>query len=374
LADHPLFADDAGAVSIVDRTGKRKVLAERFTTIRGLAWSSSGDEVWFTGRAAGGSEMQDGIFAVTLDGRRRVVWSVPSFLRLFDVAPDGRVLVGTEMQDRRVEALFSGAASPVDISLRDASVSLWMSDDGTAVTLADQATENYSAYLMKAGTAAVRLGDGQPAGISNDGRWVLALPVTGEPLLLHPTGAGSTRQLPNPQKLLFDIAAWLPDSRRVVMFGQVAGQPSRGYVQDIDGGPPRPFTKEGARVGLLRWWRLPVSPDSTRLIARNAQGVLTIFHIDNGESEPIAGLRPDDLPVQWLADGRGILVAHGDGLPWVVERLELATGRRTPAYEVRARDAAGLRLSMLAPSTDGKHWAHSYSRLLTDLYIVEGLH
>jgi hypothetical protein len=53
--------------------------------------------------------------------------------------------------------------------------------------------------------------------------------------------------------------------------------------------------------------------------------------------------------------------------------LDLTTGRRMPAYEVRARDAAGLRLSILEPSTDGKHWVHSYSRLLTDLFVVEGL-
>jgi hypothetical protein len=239
--------------------------------------------------------------------------------------------------------------------------------------LADQASEHYSAYLLKAGTPAVRLGDGQPFGISRDGRWALALPVSGSPVLLHPTGAGSSRQLPNPEKLLFDYAAWLPDSRRIVLFGQVPGQPTRGYVQDIDGGAPRPFTKAGALVSLLRWWKLPVSPDGSRVIARNEQGIPSIYRIDDGGTEPIAGLGPNDLPLQWLADGNAILVAHGDGLPWVVERVDLANGRRTPAYEVRARDAAGLRLSILALSTDGKHWAHSYSRLLTDLYVVDGL-
>jgi hypothetical protein len=192
-------------------------------------------------------------------------------------------------------------------------------------------------------------------------------------VLLHPTGAGSSRQLPNPQQLVFDMAVWLPDGRRVVMFGQVPGQPSRGYVQDVDSGAPRPFTKEGASVSLLRWWKLPVSPDSSRLIARNARGTPTIFRIDTGEEEPILGLRPDDLPVQWLAGGNTILVAHGNGVPWIVERLDLGTGRRTPAYEISARDVAGLRSSVLAPSTDGTHWAHSYSRLLTDLYIVAGL-
>jgi hypothetical protein len=318
--------------------------------------------------------MRDAIFAVTLGGQRRMVWSGPSFLKLYDVAPDGRVLMGTEISERSVEALFSGASGPVDVSLRAASVSLWMSDDGSAVTLADQATENYSAYLMKAGNSAVRLGDGQPFGVSRDGRWAVALPVNGSPVLLHPTGAGSSRELPNPEKLVFDIAAWLPDSRRVVMFGQVQGRPSRGYVQDIDGGPPRPFTNEGATVSLLRWWKLPVSPDGSRVIARNDQGIPSIFHIDNGATEPITGLRPDDLPVQWLADEGTILVAHGNGMPWIVERLDLATGRRTPALEVRARDAVGLRLSALALARDGRHWAHSYSRLLTDLFVVEGLH
>ncbi len=373
FADHPLFADDAGGVSMVDRAGTRTVLAEGFIQLRGVAWSPNGEEVWFTGTRAGQGDVRDAIFAVTFDGRRRVLWSGPISLKLYDVAPDGRALVGTEIAERRVDALFRGASSPVDASFRVASVSQWMSDDGSTVALADQATENYSAYLMKAGTPPVRLGDGQPYGISRDGRWALALPVSGAPVLLHPTGAGSSRQLPNPQKLLFDIAVWLPDSRRVVMFGQVPGQPSRGYVQDIDGGPPRPFTKEGSRVSPVSWWRLPVSPDSTRVIARNDKGIPTIFHIRNGDTEPIAGLRPDDLPVQWLADGNAILVARGGGLPWIVERLDLATGRRTPAYEVRARDAAGLRLSILAPSTDGSHWAHSYSRLLSDLNIVKGL-
>ena len=110
------------------------------------------------------------------------------------------------------------------------------------------------------------------------------------------------------------------------------------------------------------------------MIARNEQGDASIFHIDTGATEPIAGLRPDDLPVQWLAATPANLLAHGNGVPWFVERVDLATGRRTPAFVVRARDAAGLRLSALAMARDGRHWAHSYSRLLTDLFIVEGLH
>src|SRR5215471_11536905 len=40
-----------------------------------------------------------------------------------------------------------------------------------------------------------RFGTGQPTSISPDGRWVLAVPVDGHPLFLHPTGPGASRTL-----------------------------------------------------------------------------------------------------------------------------------------------------------------------------------
>ena len=41
--------------------------------LRGVAWSPNGEEVWFTGHPCGaGRDVRDAIFAVTLDGRRRV--------------------------------------------------------------------------------------------------------------------------------------------------------------------------------------------------------------------------------------------------------------------------------------------------------------
>ena len=77
--------------------------------------------------------------------------------------------------------------------------------------------------------------------------------------------------------------------------------------------------------------------------------------------------------MQWSADGRGLLVAHREGLPWVVERLDLASGRRTPAVTIRAHDPAGRRLSVFGISRDAKYYVHTYARLLSDLYVVGGL-
>ena len=127
--------------------------------------------------------------------------------------------LGRETPDRHIEALLAGAPAAVDVTLRSNSTSQWISADGTSVAIADQSTPTYSSYLRKTGAEPVLLGEGQPTGVSRDGRWLLALPVSGKPLLLHPTGAGQTRKLPNPDNLVFDSAAWLPDSRYVVMFG-----------------------------------------------------------------------------------------------------------------------------------------------------------
>jgi hypothetical protein len=366
FADHPLFADDAGFLSMVDRSGRRTVLTDLHQTVRGLAWTTDGSEIWFSGIRNG----QSGIFAVTAAGKQRTVWTSPSSVKLYDIAQDGSVLLGRETPERRVWALFAGATSAVDVSLRSSSTSLWISEDGTVVTIVDQATPTYSSYLRKANAEPVLLGEGQPLGVSRDGRWLLAVPQSGSPLLLHPTGAGQTRKLSNPDNLVFDSAAWVPDSRHVVMFGQAHGGMSRGYVQNIDGSPPRPFTPEGVRSA--RWWLLPVSPDGTRVVAVGKDGKQAVIRVSDGGSTAISGLQDDELIVQWLADGRSVLAARGGGQPWRVDRLDLSSGQRTPALEVRAPDGAGLRLSVLAIAPDGQHYVHAYSRLLTDLFLAQG--
>jgi hypothetical protein len=58
------------------------------------------------------------------------------------------------------------------------------------LTIADQATPKYTSYLIKSGGEATLLGDGQAYGVSSDGRWAVALPINGAPVLLHPVGAG----------------------------------------------------------------------------------------------------------------------------------------------------------------------------------------
>ena len=371
FADHPVYADDAGAVAMVDLDGHRTVLSEGWISVHGLAWTRDGSEIWFGG-TKGSAVSGDGVYSVTPTGRLRAVMVGPSRYKVLDIASDGRVLIGHEREERTVEALMAGSPAPVDVGLRSSSSSLWISEGGTSVLITEQSTSSYEAYLLKAGATPVHLGSGMPTAMSPDGRWALGLPVEGYPILVHPTGPGASRTLPNPEQIVYNLVGW-QNATHVVGFGQKSGGRSRGYVQDISGGPPRAFTPEGMTATVVRWWQLPVAPDGTRVVGADEHGTPVIYRIDGSAAEPIAGLAAGDVPVQWTPDGRGLIVAHGEGLPWVVERLDLSTGTRTPATTIRAHDPAGLRLSIFAISRDARYYVHSYSRLLSNLVVVNGL-
>jgi hypothetical protein len=76
--------------------------------------------------------------------------------------------------------------------------------------------------------------------------------------------------------------------------------------------------------------------------------------------------------VNFTSDGRSLFVA-GRGVPIPVAKLDLATGERTPWLSLSPTDAAGIRYATVEMTMDGKHWVFGYSKLLTDLYVVEGL-
>jgi eukaryotic-like serine/threonine-protein kinase len=371
FADHPFFADDAGGVSIVDRQGTRTVLSERYNSVRGVAWSPDGREVWYSA-ATRDSGANTALLAAPVSGSPRVIYAAPTQLRLFDIAADGRVLLGADVSERRVEAMLAGDAQARDVTLRDASTGFWVAPDGSAITLADQAVAGYDAYLLRAGASApVRLGRGQAFGMSSDGRWVAAMPATEPRVMLHSPGTTQSKELPNPEQIFIDSLGWLPDSTGLVFFGQPAGRMARGYVQRLSGGPPRPFTPEG--VGAVKWWSIAVSPDGRQVLGRDNSGRIARYPLDGSAPEPVTGVQADELPLAWTPDGRALLVAHGQGRPWVIDRMDLASGRREKLFEIRPREMAGLRLTLLALSPDGRYYVHSYSRLLSSLYVVEGL-
>src|SRR5258708_7648621 len=99
--DHPLLGDDGGTVSVVTLSGKKSDLTERWASAFGLAWSPSGDEVWFTATATGFSRS---LRSVSLSGKPRELLSAPGTLTLHDVGTGGRRLVARRRRARGASA------------------------------------------------------------------------------------------------------------------------------------------------------------------------------------------------------------------------------------------------------------------------------
>ena len=77
-------------------------------------------------------------------------------------------------------------------------------------------------------------------------------------------------------------------------------------------------------------------------------------------------------PLARADDGTALFVG-GDSVPIPIVRLDLATGRRTPWLTIAPSDSAGVRFAAATITPNGKSWALSTAKLLTDLYVVDGL-
>ena len=370
FADHALWADNVGAVAVVDLAGDIKALTGIWAGgVSGLAWAPSGEEIWFTA-SDGASHLA--LHAVDLEGRQRSLLAAPTDVVLFDVSREGRLLIGRETPRRTVEVLGAGSSTPRDFTLRESSVARFMTPDGRTVLLSDQSAVPYMTYLQRTdGSPPVRLGSGDGYELSPDARWVVAFTGDAPPrIVLHPTGPGESREVPNERHILFDSIGWFPDGKQLVAFGSTPAERARGWLINVGDGAARSFTEEGVSVA----WASPViSPDGARVVAQDPANQWTIYPVDGGPAKALSGLAADDRVLQWADDGHGLFVGRRAGPGWRIRRVDLGTGDETPWTEVTPKETSGLRLSGMYLTPNGQFWAHSSSRLLTDLYVAENI-
>ena len=80
------------------------------------------------------------------------------------------------------------------------------------------------------------------------------------------------------------------------------------------------------------------------------------------------------MPLHWSRDGRFLFVRRRGALPVRIERLDLTTRRSEPWRDIAPEDRAGiLGISTVSISEDGRANTYTYQRLLSELYLVEGL-
>jgi hypothetical protein len=367
--DHSVPDDDRGSVVTIDRQGLRTTLSSDWASLEGLAFTPSGDEVWFTGTKVGADLA---LYAVSLGGRERLVHRSPGRLVLRDIGRDGRVLLARHTFRLEIHALIDGDEKERDLSWFELPLLTDLSENGRQIVFCesgDAGGPGYGVFLRATdGSPPVRLGDGRPFGLSPDGKWVLSRSVRPPfEFTMLPTGAGETRVLKDEGLRDIRSAGWFPDGRRLLLMANEAGRLPRLWVQ-ASGGKPRQVTPEGATGKDT-----VISPDG-RFVVAFPSGAMRAqrYPVDGGEPAPIAGIEDNEYPVQWTEDG--MLYVRKGGVPAKIARIEVATGQRTAWKEIAPADPAGVwSILRVMLTRDGRSYAYGFSRSLSELYLVEGL-
>src|SRR6266852_1213987 len=303
--DHPNFGDTRGYAAVVDLSGNAKRLTKEWSDLTGLAWSRSGDEIWFTGSDAG---INSALYAVNLSGRLRDLLHIPGRLHLFDISKEGQVLITNEATRQELYGRRMGQDKDLDLSWFDWTLGRSVSNDGQRTVLEEDGEgggAEYTVFLRKTdGSPAIRLGSGMGLDISPDGKWVASTSVKQpSPTVLLPAGAGQPMNLADGQLFHTENLRFLPDGKGVIMIAAEAGKAPRSYLQMLDGSAPRTLGPEGFRG-------IAVSPDGKSVVGRKDNAFWVVpFAGDQTPPQALPFVHADETALAWTTDSGSIYVS-----------------------------------------------------------------
>ncbi len=328
---------EGSSIVVLDRSGQKTTLSSGWGDTITLAWSPSGDEVWFTANRRRNDVSVWTLRAVSLDGKERVLFSsAGTLLSILDVFHDGRALIATHVARMGCSCVPPGESQPRDLSWLDGSAPEALSRDGGSVLFSEVLRgANGSIYLRKTdGSDAIRLGDGFGEDLSPDGKWVLATQVgTRQHWFLMPTGPGSSITLPPGPLVARGEANFLPNGRQIVFGGREKDRGGRIYVQDIDRGSIRAISPENVGTEGL------ATPDSRYVVGRTRETGVQVCR-RRQRTDPVglsgAGRRAVAVQHRWISPVRaaGRSMAGGGGPR---ERRLRATADRGKRFSQRTR-------------------------------------
>lgn len=364
--DNPF--DDRGAIVILRSTGEKIASSPIFESLQGLAWSSSGDEVWTTSPLESGE-----IHAMNLSGKIRQPLAVPGRLFLQDISSTGQLLVRQGIARRGM--VIAQGNSVRDVSWLDFGYLRVISYDGKTILFEEEGSEaqNYTVFVRNVdGSPAVPIGEGYAQAISPDKRWALSMTVTNPPTVwLLPIGAGEARAISPPRLIAAGGASFLSDNRRIVYSAREAGRPTRTWLQDVNGGDPHPITDEGVagfQVSLDDRWLMAGTDPAGVVMDR-------LVPIAGGLPEKLIGMKPREQFLDWTADGQIFvgLPPTESGAEYRVDKLNPHTGARTPWRQLPVPAIGGLSPEIPIITPDGSTYGFDYRLALWNLYTVNGV-
>ncbi|HWZ84480.1 MAG TPA: protein kinase [Terriglobales bacterium] len=372
FADHGnTGGDDQGGVSVIRADGsdnnKQKQLSTGWTSLQGVLWSPSGDEVWFTSSGSGSNANPR---AVTLSGKLRTITNIPGGAWLEDIQ-NGITLMVANQQRIGIRGVAPGGKEEHELGWFGWSILNDLSRDGKKILFdeeGDGGGPNYTVFLRDTdGSPPSRIGEGSGMAISPDAKWVITRPAKGGPLSLVPTGAGETRQLTH-DSVSYGRVTWLPDGKQLLASGIEAGHGARNYIIDLSSGTSKPITPEG--VAGVR-----LSPEGRSTAVLGPDGKFGIWNLEENTLKPIPGLDSTFYSTGWTPDGTSIYVSSGRGNQSTakVYKVNITTGKME-LWKTFGSETSGIS-SMGAPrfSADSSAYAYVYTRVLSQAYVVTGL-
>jgi hypothetical protein len=374
--DHPLLVDDRSSVAVLDLHGKKTTLTKEWATAEGLTWAPSGDEVWFTAADTGVSRAS--IHAVNLSGRLRQVYAFAGGILLHDITKNGSVLLSRDNIRCGILGKGPGETQERDLTWLDWSIPQAISKDGKTLLFEEEnqsVGRDYAVCIRGMdGSPVIRLGEGSARGLSRDGRWAVArTPHADAPLVLLPTGPGQKRVIKTPG-LIAGRTHWMADNRRIVFLGRDDQSNLRLVLLDTEDGSLVPLGLERRESAGT----LAISPDDrVALVVWADSGDCDIVPLDGSAIRKGPKFERGDSIVAFDSGGEWVYVwPSGSRQPTKmrVDRVHVGRGERELWREFVPADVGGLvRVAPVVMALDGESYAYLYVRILSDLYLGQGL-
>jgi eukaryotic-like serine/threonine-protein kinase len=371
--EHPIRFDDRGWLKVVDKAGTVKTLTPEYWGAEGIAWTSDGKGIVY----AAGDKGWDSFYprVVTIDGKPRSSFGVSGIgMFLFDVSPKGTWLITRNDDERGARALLPGDTEERELAWLGSvggGTGGGLSPSGRLFLFTDESESAGPTYAVSVrntdGSPPVRLGPGAGRAFSPDETRVLADKVTPPGSAIYPVGAGEPVQLPNGPLTAVSARHWFSDGRRIVVCGREASKLFRCYQQDVASGAIKPLTPENYDVG-------PLSHGDRTIVLLAVDGTSQLFDLATMSVRPLPGAETGDNFIDWSADDRSLFVQKRGDVVGRLERLDVASGRRTLVRELKPPDRTTLmRVNISSVFKDGAGYSYNYWKRPSRLLVARGV-
>jgi hypothetical protein len=160
---------------------------------------------------------------------------------------------------------------------------------------------------------------------------------------------------------------WFSDGRRIIACGREPSKPFRCYQQDMRSGELKPLTPEDYDAG-------PLSHDERTIVLLPPNGAPQLFDLHAMSTRPLPGTDAGDNAIAWSQDDRSVFVQKSGDTRGRLERIDVATGRRSVARELKPPDRATLmRVRIVGIIDDGAGYSYTYWKRQSRLLVARGV-